>query len=53
MEPSEFKSFVSIESYDEKTTENYQNCNVAKKPTVFKLSKISIPNFESTNWDLD
>ena len=31
MEHSEFKISISVESYDEKTTENYQNCCVAEK----------------------
>ena len=53
MEPSEFKISVSIESYDEKTDEKYLNCYVVENLIVFKLSKISIPNFNSTNWSLD
>ena len=36
-------------SYDEKTAENYRNSYVTEKRIVSKLSKISIPNFESTN----
>ena len=51
MKPSEFEISVSVKSYDEKTTENYQNCYVAKKNP--QLSKISIPNFDSTNWGLE
>ena len=47
MEPSAFKISVSVESYDEKTAENYQNYYVAEKPIVFKLSKIPIPNYQS------
>jgi len=43
MKPSEFK--IS----DEKTAENYQNGSVAVKRIIYKLSKISIPNFYSTN----
>ena len=31
MKPSEFKIFISVESCDEKTTENYQNCYVGEK----------------------
>ena len=46
MEPSEFKITISVESYDEETAEN---CYVAEKPIVFKVSKISIPNIDSTN----
>ena len=38
---------ISVESYDEKTAENYRNCYFAEKLIVFKLSKISIPNFDS------
>ena len=49
MKPLELKMSISIESYDEKTTENYRNCYVAEKPTIFKASYTSIPNFNSTN----
>ena len=51
MNTSEFKISISVESYDEKTVENYRNLYVAEreKPIVFKLSNISIPNFNSTN----
>ena len=45
MELSEMKISISIESYDEKTSENYWNFYVAKKIIVSKLSKISIQNF--------
>ena len=31
MEPSKFKNSISVESYDEKTAENYRNCYVAEK----------------------
>ena len=31
MEPSEFKNSISVESYDEKTSENHRNCYVGKK----------------------
>ena len=44
MKPSEFKISISVESYDEKTAENYRNCYVTEKPIVCKLSKMSIPN---------
>ena len=45
MKPSsEFKISISVESYDEKTAENYRNCYVAEKRIVFK---ISIPNMDS------
>ena len=50
MEPSEFKISFSIKNYDKKTSENYRNSYVAEKPVVFKLSKILVPNFDSTNW---
>ena len=49
MKPSELKIYISIESYDEKTVENYRNCYFAENPIVFKLLKLSIPNFNSTN----
>ena len=49
MKPSELKIFISVEGHDEKSAENYRNCYVAEKPTVSKLLKISIPNFNSTN----
>ena len=34
--------FSDVESCDEKTAENYQNCYAAEKRLVSKLSKISI-----------
>ena len=40
MEPSEFKISIVVESYDEKTAENYRNGYVAKKSKVSKLTKI-------------
>ena len=49
MKPSVLKIFISVESYHEKTAENYRNYYVAEKRIVTKLSKISIPNFSSTN----
>ena len=49
MIPSEFKNFVSVECYDEKSAENYRNCYVAENRIASKLSDISIPNFNSTN----
>ena len=52
-ETSEFKMSISVESYDEKTTENDRNCYVAEKRIVSKISKISIPNFDITNQTLD
>ena len=39
MKPLEFKIPISLESYDEKTADNYRNCYVAKKRIVSKLSK--------------
>ena len=53
MKPSEFKISISVESYDENTTENDQNCYVAEKRIISKLSKISIPNFNSINYRLE
>ena len=49
MKPSEFETSISIERDDENTAENYRNCYVADKSIVSKLSKISIPNFDSEN----
>ena len=49
MNSSKFKISISVESYDEKTAENYGNYFVAEKCIMFTLSKISIPNFDSTN----
>ena len=49
MKTSEFKIFISVESYDEKTAENYQNFYVAEKRIVSKLSNLSIPNFDNSN----
>ena len=47
MKLSEFKIFISVESYDEKTSENYRNCYVAEKCRLSKLLKISIPDFDT------
>ena len=49
MKPLKFKISISVEIYDEKTAENDQNYYVAEKRIVFKLSKISVSNFDSTN----
>ena len=49
MEPSELKSFISVESYDEKTAENYRNSYVVENRIIFKLSQILIQNINSTN----
>ena len=53
MKPSELKKFISVESYDEKTAENYLNCYVVEKRLVSKLSKISIPNLIALMEDLN
>ena len=45
MELSDFKTYLSVTSDDEKYAENYRYCYVAEKHIVFKLSKISISNF--------
>ena len=39
MKPSELKISLSVESYDEKPDENEQNCYVAEKRIVSKLSE--------------
>ena len=52
MKSSEIKISISVESYDEKVAENHQNCYVSEKNIVSKLSKISIPNFNTTNLKL-
>ena len=49
MKPSEFKISISVETYDEKTAENYRNGYGAEKRIVSKLSKIAIQNLNSTN----
>ena len=49
MKPSKFKISISVENYDEKSVEKDRNCYVAEERIVSKLSKISIPNFDSTN----
>ena len=49
MKPSHIKISSSVDSYDEKTAGNYRNFYVAEKSIVLKLSKISIPHFDSTN----
>ena len=52
MKPSEFNIFISVESFDEKTTENDRNCYDTEKHIVSKLSKISIPNLCIINFKL-
>ena len=37
MEPSDLKISISVESYDEKTAENYRNFYDAKKRIIFAL----------------
>ena len=49
MKPSEFRIFISVEGYDEKSAENDQNSFVAEKRMVSKLSNISILNFDITD----
>ena len=44
---------TSVTSYDEKTAENYRKCYVAEKHIVSKLSKISVPNFDTTNYKFE
>ena len=51
--PSKFKISNPVESYDEKTAENDRNCYVTEKRIVSKQSKISIPNFNTTNARLE
>ena len=53
MKPSESKICISVESYDEKTAENYRNYYIAEKRIVSKLSKILIPYIDSTNKRLE
>ena len=42
IKPSEIKISILVESYIEKTAENYRNCYVVEKRIISKLSKISI-----------
>ena len=44
---------ISVESYDKKTADNDKNFYVAEKRIVSELSKISIPNYNSTNLKLE
>ena len=54
MKSSEFKISLSIESYDKKKyAENHRNCFDVEKRIVSKITKISIPNVDSTNGRLD
>ena len=43
MGPSDFEITISVESFDEKTAENDQNCYVAEMCMILKQSKISMP----------
>ena len=52
MESSDFKIYISVESYDEKMTENYWKYYVAEKRIISELYNISIPNIDSINWRL-
>ena len=46
-----FQNFhISVESYEEKTSENYRNCYVAENRIISELSKLSIPNLNGINW---
>ena len=45
----EFESSLTVESYDRKTVQNFQNSYVAEKRIVSKLLKILIINFDNTN----
>ena len=49
MKQLELKISISVEFYDEKTSESYRNYYVAEKRIVSKLSKITIHNFDGTN----
>ena len=53
MKPSESKISISVESYDEKTVENYWNVYVVENTIVSKQPKITIPNVHRTNWRLE
>ena len=46
MKTSEFKISISVERYDEITTENYRNGYVAEKRIVSKTIKDVCPNFQ-------
>ena len=47
MKTSEFKISIQVESYDEKTAENYWNWYVG---AVSEQLNILIPNIDGTNW---
>ena len=48
MKPSEFKISLSVETYDKKTTGSCLNFYDVEKRIISELSKISIPNFDSS-----
>ena len=49
MKPTELKISLSVESYNERTVENYRNCYIAENRIDSTLSKILIPDFNNTN----
>ena len=49
---SEYKISPSIKSCNEKTAQNDRNWYIVEKHIASNLSKISMPNFESTYWRL-
>ena len=55
MNPWKLKISISVESYDEKTAENYLNCYAAEERIVCKLqryrSKIIIAQIKNLNED--
>ena len=53
MKPSELNISFPVKSYDEETAEKYRISYIAEKPIIFQLSKILVPNFDSTNWKLN
>ena len=53
MKPSEFEISHSVKSFDKNIAENSRIGYFAEKRIVSKPSKISIPNFNSRNEDLN
>ena len=45
---NEISLMEPVKSYDIRTADNCRNIYDAEKRIIFKLSKISIPNFDST-----
>ena len=45
MKPSEFKISISVQSYDEKTAENYRNYYVAQKVYSFQTIEDIDPKY--------